>query len=513
MAKKVSRSRLAGCVLVLAVLAGLFELSAHSAEREFRIRFSSKVRDEPFTGRVYVFSHPAREPRLGLNWFRPSPFVSVDVANWQPDTWLTIKSPAADSHVQHPKPHAFPQPLAEWDTAPLQLQAVARFNPWEREIGSGPGNGYSQSVAPAAPQQPANTIDFTIDQLVPQRTFVETNSRKQFVVRSQRLSDFHGRDVFLQAAVHLPFGYSQDVDRRYPVIFEIPGFGGTHHDELLNSQVPDPELGGVKFIRVLLDPACPLGHHVFADSANNGPVGAALVHEFLPEFDRKYRTRAAAHARFLTGHSSGGWSSLWLQIAYPETFGGTWSTSPDPVDFRDFQQINLYRPGENMYVDADGSPRPLARIQGRPVAWYRDFDRMEQTLGHGGQLASFEAVFSPRAENGEPAPLWDRDTGEIDPQIAKAWEAYDIRLVLERNWDELGPKLAGKLHVIMGEEDTFYLEGATRLLRQSLARRTDEPIVTMLPGYTHMNLLTPEVRTGIRQGMVDAFLEHDPPGE
>ena len=97
-----------------------------------------------------------------------------------------------------------------------------------------------------------------------------------------------------------------------------------------------------------LDPSCPRGHHVFADSANNGPVGQALVEEFLPELDRQYRTVGKPAARFLTGHSSGGWSSLWLQVTYPEVFGGVWSTAPDPVDFRDYQQVNLYQPDQNI---------------------------------------------------------------------------------------------------------------------------------------------------------------------
>ena len=50
---------------------------------------------------------------------------------------------------------------------------------------------------------------------------------------------------------------------------------------------------------------------------------------------------ADPRASFVGGHSSGGWSSLWLQVAYPETFGGVWSTSPDPVDFRDWQGTNF----------------------------------------------------------------------------------------------------------------------------------------------------------------------------
>ncbi|HEX6987055.1 MAG TPA: alpha/beta hydrolase-fold protein, partial [Planctomycetaceae bacterium] len=225
-----------------------------------------------------------------------------------------------------------------------------------------------------------------------------------------------------------------------------------------------------------------------------------------------FRSVPRPTARFLTGHSSGGWSSLWLQVAYPGTFGGVWSTAPDPVDFRDFQRIDVYRAGENMYVDREGNPRPLARMNGRPVLLYRDFDRMEQVLGPGGQLHSFEAVFGPKGEDGRPVPLWDRATGSIDPAVADAWRRYDIRLLLEENWPTLGPKLADKLHVFMGEEDTFYLEGATRLLKESLARLGSDAAVELVPGRDHFDLLTPDLRTRIRGEMTAAFLRSHPEG-
>ena len=102
------------------------------------------------------------------------------------------------------------------------------------------------------------------------------------------------------------------------------------------------------------------------------------------------------------------------------------------------------------------------------LLWYRDFDVMEEALGPGGQLHSFEAAFSSRGSDGKPVRIWNRQTGAVNAEAAKAWEAYDIRLVLERNWPTLGPKLRGKLHVHMGDLDTFYLEGATRMLGESL---------------------------------------------
>ena len=131
---------------------------------------------------------------------------------------------------------------------------------------------------------------------------------------------------------------------------------------------------GSDFIRVILDPDCGTGHHVFADSATNGPRGKALVEELVPFIERTFPAIADPRARLLNGHSSGGWSSLWLQVTYPDFFGGTWSTSPDPVDFRDFQQINIYAPGENMFKDSDGqvpADRPHGKGPGpflRPVS-------------------------------------------------------------------------------------------------------------------------------------------------
>jgi hypothetical protein len=245
---------------------------------------------------------------------------------------------------------------------------------------------------------------------------------------------------------------------------------------------------------VVLDPSCRHGHHVFADSANNGPCGRALVEEFIPALEKRFRAVGKPQGRFVTGHSSGGWSSLWLQVTYPDTFNGVWSTAPDPVDFRDFQKINLYRAGVNMFRDETGRPRPLARRDGEPVLWYKGFSDMEEVMGHGGQLASFEAVFSARGPDGRPRRLWDRKTGAVDRQVAKGWEKYDIRLVLERNWKRLAPKLAGKLHVYMGADDTFYLEGATVLLKEALKKLGSDAKVELFPGRDHGSLLKADLK-------------------
>ncbi len=409
MLRRFSLCQFFGCgwLLLAFVLSTLFVSTGLAGGHEFRVRFSESIRKEPYSGRVYLFFSKAQqqEPRAGLNWFLPEPLLAVDVENWRPNEPLTFGASSGAQLL------AAPRPLAELDLTGYRVQAVARFNPYERQVGTGAGNGFSAVADVAASASTQSPPELSIDKLVEERPFPENRWFKLLSIRSRLLSDFHKRDVFVRGSVLLPASYYERPERRYPTIFEIPGFGGTHLFRQPVGPMQEQNAGGVEFLRVTLDPSCPLGHHVFADSANNGPVGQSLVSEFIPQLDSQFRTVAAPTARFLTGHSSGGWSSLWLQVTYPDVFGGTWSTSPDPVDFRDFQQINLYRPAENMYRDVTGARRPLARSGSQVLLWYDDFDHTEEVLGFGGQLHSFEAVFSPRGPDGKPIRLWNRRTG------------------------------------------------------------------------------------------------------
>jgi hypothetical protein len=158
--------------------------------------------------------------------------------------------------------------------------------------------------------------------------------------------------------------------------------------------------------------------------------------------------------RFLTGHSSGGWATLWLQVTYPRFFGGTWSTSPDPVDFRDFTNIDLTM-DRNVYTRSDGTSTRLVRMNGRDVESFEDLSRQEQVLGeYGGQISSFDWVFSPRGPDGRPMPLFDRDSGVVNREVADYWlQHYDISRILTSKARELVGDLRGKIHVIVGTAD------------------------------------------------------------
>jgi len=474
----------------------LVAVSGVSAGVKFRVTMPADATPAEFPGRLYVFvsQRAEREPRFGPDWFNPEPFFGVDVAAPRP----------GDSIVMDDRADGFPAQLSKLPPGDYRAQALLATNPDVQDHAHGPGNRYSDIYEINVRRGRDETIELELLHAVEEPPPLDNPRIREIQLRSELLSKFHRREVLERAAVVLPANYDDEPDRRYPVLYAIPGFSGSERDA--RRYIPFVDAGAEPLIVVALSGQCQWGHHVYADSATNGPRGQALIDEMIPHIDREFRTLAEPHARFVMGHSSGGWSSLWLQVEYPDTFGGVWSTSPDPVDFRDYQQINLYaRPPLNMYVDERGQRRPIARRGETPVLWYDDFSRMDDVIGLGGQLRSFEAVFSPLDERGLPRKLWDRATGRIDPVTAEAWKQYDIRLKLEREWPEIGPKLQGKLNIITGELDTFYLEGAVEQLKPVLEQLGSDAVVEIIPRKDHGNLLTQGMLLRIRGEMMDKF--------
>lgn len=465
---------------------------ALAGPRSFKIEFDPALQAEPYSGRVYVVITSGGiggEPRVRMgDWFNPPQVCAVDAKDVAKGGTVTI-----DETSLH-----FPGAIGEMAAEKYTVQAVARRNLDAAMAGKGAGDLYSEPAEVDWTEgSAAGPVTLKLTKTVAARPMRETDRIKVVEFESKLLSAFHKRPVKVRAGVVLPKDWSAEADRTWPAVWSIPGFGGDHTSVRVFARgrgAAGEDNPRDQIIWVVPDPTNYWGHSVFADSANTGPWGRMLIEEMIPEVEKRFKGPASpggggAAQRFVTGVSSGGWSSLWLMITYPDQFAACYSHVPDPVDFRDFQKIDLYTPGTNMYKDAKGEARPLSRPMGpRDPLMYEKFVAMETVLGPGGQIASFEAVFSPRGADGLPRPLFDRKTGAIDPVTAKAWEPYDIRLVLEKNWAKLGPRLKDKIHVYAGEVDTFYLEGAARLLKASLEKL--DPTggygeVIIVPGMPH----------------------------
>lgn len=70
--------------------------------------------------------------------------------------------------------------------------------------------------------------------------------------------------------------------------------------------------------------------------------------------------------------------------------------------------------------------------------------------------------------------LWDKQSGDINHEVAEFWrKKYDLRYIMERDWDKLGAKLKGKIHIYCGEMDNYYLNNAVYLMENFLESTTD----------------------------------------
>lgn len=460
------------------------------------VRLSPDVADQRLSGRLFVlFSRSQRSPIKGPNWFTPEPFAAMDVEQWEPGKTVEFASDAA----------AYPKPLNQMEAGKYYVQAILRRDKDFAHYKNGPQNLHSiPKIVTIAGDKP-NSIELGLVMKVESPPTNLPSTAEIVSRRSALLSAFHQRDVIDRALVLLPPSYEDQPQKKYPVYYEITGFGPTIEDMVESHPASSVAAGDVEFIHVILTGQTQWGHHVYANSATNGPRGDALVKEMIPAIEKQFRAIAEPYGRMLGGHSSGGWSSLWLQTQYPKFFGGVWSTSPDPVDFRDWQGTNLYEAGANIFTGADGRRLPLAVANGRPVLWYDEFSKMDDVLERGGQLRSFEAVFSPRGADGLPVRCWNRETGDVDPAIVEHWKKYDISKHLEINWKELKEDLAGKLHIYTGSQDTFLLTKAVRLLKQRLADLGSDAHVEIIEGRNHFDMFSSGLNDRIYHSMAEKF--------
>jgi hypothetical protein len=275
--------------------------------------------------------------------------------------------------------------------------------------------------------------------------------------------------------VVLPPDFDREPAKKYGLLVDIGGFGSRYTSAAFHRTDP-------RFVQIVPDGAGPFGDPYQVDSTNNGPYGAALTREVIPYIEKTFRCFGTPKSRFTTGGSTGGWVSLALQVFYPDFFNGCWSQCPDSVTFERFELADIYNE-PNVYRNRFGNDRPGTRtIDGDIISSVRHECQLERVLGHGGRWelggrdwASWNAVYGPRGKDGLPAPLWNGQTGTIDKNVIEHWKKYDLKLVLERNWKVLGPKLAGKIHVWVGDSDDYFLNAAVRRLKDSMDQRRDPP--------------------------------------
>ncbi|MBV9882490.1 MAG: alpha/beta hydrolase [Sphingomonadaceae bacterium] len=487
--------------ILLALLAAATGAAARAEPLNVDVAAGPAVQ-APLSGRLLVFAHrvePDAAPETAID---VSPFAPTDTAVAGREVAALAPSGVASVDVDT---DVFPGPFSRLPPGTYRFQALLDRNHDYNYAGRGEGDLVSPVVEAHLPgPPPLLTLNETLPAPDPEGMFGEVPVAQRPATRaawdravaldfvSPKLSAFWGRPVHMRGWIALPPGYRPG-GPAFPVVYWTHGFSAGLPYVRLNAAIAAQRMAAGDWppmIWVCLDESSPTGTHEFADSVNNGPWGEALTTELIPWLEAHYRMDARASGRFLTGHSSGGWATLWLQTRYPALFGGTWSTSPDPSDFHDFTGVDLYAPGANAYRQPDGRPTPLVRDHGHELASFREFAQLEGVLGaYGGQFASFDWVFSPKGPDGRPLPLFDRTTGAVHPEIAAYWrDHYDIAWRIQHNWPALRRDLDGKIHIIVGTADTFHLDGSVHRLKGVLDRLGAHADIVFLPDRTHFDL-------------------------
>jgi S-formylglutathione hydrolase FrmB len=446
------------------------------AAQKIKVRYNSTEVNN-FSGNIYLYlSKDNKEPMFGNVGIESFPCFRIHAKNIKPGQDVIFDDAAV----------SYPVALSDIERGEYFVQAV-----WDetngRAISESENNIYNKSSRIILTKNISGVFALTCDQKVGTKTFKETPSCKEISIHSGLLSKFYGKSTNINAAVKIPVEYEKHSSEKYPVLYVVFGYGGDYHNLSGDTSYAHP-LDTTPCIRVFLDGNCSLGHSVYANSDNNGPWGDALVNELIPEIEKRFRCN---NARFLTGHSSGGWSVLWLQTHYPKTFSGCWSSSPDPVDFRNFQRVNLYS-DKNLFFGNDSSLRSVATIAGR-IQWasMKQAYAMENVIMRGEQMRSFDAVFSQRNPDDSPRPMCNYITGEIDPVTVQHWKSYDISLYLREHWNEVQKDLQGKIRISVGNDDNFLLNYAVHLLDEEMQKLNGRFQFAYYPG-DHFTIWTDE---------------------
>lgn len=504
--------------IVLAVLVVSFaaltaasrEAAAPAGPLRFAISVAPSARGEATTGRVYVaISRDASRSPIEQTGPTGVPLFGKNIENLEPGKAAIIDADVFGHPLQSLKDlppgeyvvQAFVNvytrfPRADGHTVWLHMDQWEGQH-WKRS----PGNLYSDPVKMTLDPASSGMVKLVADKAIPPvQVPPDTDSVKRFRIKSEILSKWWGQPIGLGATVLLPKDYEQHPDVRYPVNYiqghfslgAPGGFGrGQDFDRYwLADDTP-------RMIYVTLQHPSPYYDDSYGvNSANNGPYGDAIMQELVPEVERRFRIIREPWARQLSGGSTGGWIALAHQVLYPDVYGGTWPSCPDSVDFRAHQIVNIYDDDNAYWLDRGWMKveRPnQRRPDGTIVSMMKDENWYELVVGDksrsGGQWDIWEATYGPVGPDGYPVRLWDKRTGKINKDVTAYWrERYDLRHILERDWATLGPKLANKIHIYMGEDDSYYLDDAAHLMDEFLQKATNPAFageVVFQPGAPH----------------------------
>lgn len=510
----------------LLIISSLMFLNCFStfAQVTFEVTFSEERSKTALDGRLMLFiaTDNKTEPRFQVaDEVKTAQVFGIDADGWKPKQAMKIDATAFGYPIRSlknlPKGKYYVQALLhKYETFKRSDGHTVKL-PMDRGEGqnfrTAPGNIYSEvlevEINPAATKVIALALTKENPPIVPPK---DTKYIKHIKIRSEKLSKFWGRDMFLGANILLPDGFDEHQEARYPLMiyhghfpadfggfretppdpnlktddyserFKIYGYNKIAQEEAYNFYKMWTSKDFPRFIVIEIQHANPFYDDSYAiNSANLGPYGDAITYELIPHIEKQFRGIGQGWARFTYGGSTGGWEALAVQVFYPDEYNGCFAACPDPIDFRAYTVVDIYKDKNAYYQEGAFKkvPRPGKRdYLGHVACTLEDMNMRELAFGtksrSGDQYDIWQAVYSPVGADGYPKPIWDKMTGEIDKSVAEYWrENYDLGYILKRDWSKIGKKLEGKIHIYCGDMDNYYLNNAVYLVEDFLKSTTN----------------------------------------
>ena len=505
---------------------------ASASKLRFEISFPSSLSNKPLDGHIMlgIAKDEKPEPRYQLKEeeAESAQFFGLDVDGLAPGNSAMIDSstlgyplvslaaiPAGDYYVQ--------AVLNIYETFHRSDGHSVKLPP---DMGEGqqwfekPGNLFSKPQRLHIDPSSGGVIRIALSEKVPPvQPPADTQYIKHFRMQSKLLSDFWGRPMYLGAIVVLPEGFDKHPNAHYPLLIDQGHFPSDFRG--FRTEPPTQDMKDrarkraesqyklyqdwtsgrlPKMLLLQIQHANPYYDDSYAvNSGNVGPYGDAILKELIPEVERRFRGIGEPWVRALTGGSTGGWEAIADQVFYPDDFNGAWGFCPDPLDFRAYQIVNIYEDKNAFWAQGPFGrvPRPEMREpDGNLKAVMEPAVRREEVMGTHGrsteQFGIWQAVFSPVGPDGYPKQIWDPKTGDIDSSVASYWkEHYDLNHIMQRDWSTLGPKLVGKLHIAVGDMDTWYLNNAVHFVQDFLdSPQNQYKVATFEYGYRQPHCYT-----------------------
>jgi len=487
------------------------------AAQSFNVSFPKEVSAQPLDGRLLLVlsTSAGDEPRNQVDISPRTQIVfGITVDGWKPGEAAVVDAGASGYPIRS---------LKNVPAGDYFVQAVLnKYETFHRSDGKtvkmhmdqgegqhwniSPGNLYSKPVKITVKPEGAPIAISLTEVIPPIPAPADTKYIRHIRIQSAVLTKFWGRPMFLGAAILVPEGFDDHPNAHFPLIIFHDHF--VHDFDGFRTTPPDPNLKpdyserfhlagynriqeeeaykfyqqwiSPKFPRVLIvkiQHANPFYDDSYAvNSANVGPYGDAIENELIPAIEKQFRGLGQGWARFVYGGSTGGWESLAVQVFYPDHYNGAFAACPDPVDFHQYMNIDLYNDKNAFFIEGAHKrvPQPAMRdYLGHTLITTEDNGAYELALGDHGrsgeQLDIWQAVYGPVGEDGYPKQIFDKETGEIDHSVAAYWKQnYDLEAILERDWAKLGPQLEGKIHIYVGSDDTYFLNNAVYLMEDFL---------------------------------------------